>query len=479
MCIVEAHYFNRDAGEPNIDTSEHWQVDDEPDVCVPDTWARGQIVTNTSRSVVSTPLFISRPASLYTNCSGAENLDDDVERRKRNLANMLAKLFAIADADSSRKLEIDEFLMAMRPKLESLGLTESEMSELFRLADMNQDGGIDIQEFQSLICNLPFFVRLVEDGVTVDTLLAADDGCIKNDKLDDSLDLDSASAHAATEVEAPELKDEAAEMVLASRASEIENRKVALSRLILNIFTAADSDGSNKLELDEFLMVMGPKLAEFGLNEEEATTLFKFADINRDGGIDQEEFITLIYNLPGFVSLLNSDVAVTDISAKVNSTPEVRVPTKGPLTGSYAASSNPTTDVLQPSAGVSEYIYHESGTKRIAVRRVNPKQLPTHKVNPTVQVGAAQVTSRPQGAPSQINFTAGKTRRRPSPPSGGKGVGITRTTEKPGFSRAGRVVVTRKAAPLPGMSGTVRVTKQLPIAPVSGDVSQKASPTRT
>ena len=48
-CMVEAHFLNRDIGEPNIADDSLWMMDDEPACSSPDSWARGSVPVQSRR----------------------------------------------------------------------------------------------------------------------------------------------------------------------------------------------------------------------------------------------------------------------------------------------------------------------------------------------------------------------------------------------------------------------------------------------
>jgi Ca2+-binding EF-hand superfamily protein len=193
---------------------------------------------------------------------------------REQLEEQLRKVFEAADEDGSGSLSGEEFKACLQ-SIGELGLTKADADHLLKRADADGDGGVSCAEFLPTAYDL-----LVE--LTAKRLAAA----------------------AAAKERAQMTEAEAAEELLGMGPQQVES-------LLMEIFRAADADGSGTLDGHEFerCLQLADERAQFGPKDEHGhrhhTGLEKHdirrmrqeMDENHDGCIDFAEFVPCAFDM--------------------------------------------------------------------------------------------------------------------------------------------------------------------------------------
>jgi len=218
----------------------------------------------------------SQPANIYefgsqyfSDLADQQQYEDESTVRRltpAELEELLKNLFLENDEDGNGYLDHDEFRRVIREA--NLGLSDKDILKIMAEADENDDGVIEYKEF------IPIAVDLVQG------LYA---------KMD-------------TQAEVQDMQDEArlkAKHYMLHGMSRDE-----LQKIMMDVFTNADADGSGQLSRKEFLSAI--KEADLGLTRKEINVLMAKVDADGDGNISYEEFAPLCFDI--LVEILMSEI---------------------------------------------------------------------------------------------------------------------------------------------------------------------------
>ena len=182
---------------------------------------------------------------------GAAAREIDME----NLEMRIGQMFDSADVEGKGYLSRAQATAVVRNMAGELSFSESQVQYIMTEADENNDGMIDFNEFLPLMMEI---VQLLIAKQDVEAQMAESEAMIE-DKLLHGMD------------------------------------REALNTLLLQIFQAADTDGSGALDRAEFQAAL--KSADLGLTRKEINGLLHAVDENEDGEISYEEFAPVAFDL--------------------------------------------------------------------------------------------------------------------------------------------------------------------------------------
>lgn len=186
-----------------------------------------------------------------------------VAQERRELREVVARIFDVYDADGSGFLDASEFNAVFTDLTSELGLSAGDSSrlaqEILANVDVNGDGQVQRAEFMPIAMNI------------LQTML------------------EEAEALGGEGVDEDELIQRAQNILVHGMKEE------ELTEVLFKIFQDADKDNSGALDPDEFVNCL--QSTEIGFTEDEVNLMKQNVDVNGDGLIDFQEFAPLAYSL--------------------------------------------------------------------------------------------------------------------------------------------------------------------------------------
>jgi len=174
------------------------------------------------------------------------------------LSALLESIFRKADANGDGTLDLDEFRKAVSS--DELKLNPDEIDSLMLQADANRNGKIEYAEFVPLGCEMIAALRARESQL----------------------------AHAGVE-------GELAEAVAHETMHGYSKEK--LNEVMLQAFQEYDADHNGKLSIEEFeTCLRATRLNQTSLTKSEITAAMRMADVNKNGVVEYIEFVPLMYD---------------------------------------------------------------------------------------------------------------------------------------------------------------------------------------
>lgn len=201
-------------------------------------------------------------ASYFSNAASTEPAPAFLELEnltRDELEAKLVDLFLEADADNSGTLDHREFKTVFRKFADELGFPKADVRRIMAEADENESGAIEYHEFARAAGDV---IQAVLARTTYETLKAT--------------------------------REESA--VEKSRNFLLHNLSPdQLEKVLGDMFTRADGDGSGTLSRSEFHNAL--KQSGLGLTRKEINILLHEVDENEDGNVSYQEFLPLCFNL--------------------------------------------------------------------------------------------------------------------------------------------------------------------------------------